>query len=229
MKLLESLTQAVGFLLSGDREVFSIALTSLWISLASVSIAALGSLPLGFLLGYKSFRGRKAVIVILNSLMAVPTVVVGLFVYSLLSRSGPLGSLGFLFTPKAVIIGQSILCFPIIASLVYGALSRLDIRIPETLATMGVSQSQKFWMILKEARIAIASAVLAGFGRVIGEVGVSMILGGNIRWYTRTMTTAIALETTRGEFERGIALGIILVMVAFVVNAALHSMVKHER
>ncbi len=227
--MFEYLSQAVRILITGDREVFSIALTSLWFSLASVSIATLWSLPLGFVLGYTSFKGRKTIIVILHSLMAVPTVVVGLFVYSLLSRKGPLGSLGFLFTPKAVIIGQSILCFPIIASLVYGALSRLDVRIPETLTTMGASRSQKFWMILREARIAIASAVLAGFGRVIGEVGVSMILGGNIRWYTRTMTTAIALETSKGNFERGIALGIILVMIALVVNAIIQSMVKHER
>ncbi|HUV09002.1 MAG TPA: ABC transporter permease, partial [Spirochaetia bacterium] len=172
---------------------------------------------------------RKAIVVLLNSLMAVPTVVVGLFIYSFLSRSGPLGSLGFLFTPKAVIIGQAVLCSPIIASLVYSALSRLDVRLPETLTTLGATRSQKFWMVLREARIAVASAILAGFGRVIGEVGVSMILGGNIRWYTRTMTTAIALETSKGEFERGIALGIILVSIAVIVNAALHSMVRHER
>jgi len=229
MKLLGSFAQAVQLLLVGDREVYFIAFTSLWFSLVSVSIAALWSLPLGFILGYTSFRGRKAIVVLLNSLMAVPTVVVGLFIYSFLSRSGPLGSLGFLFTPKAVIIGQAVLCSPIIASLVYSALSRLDVRLPETLTTLGATRSQKFWMVLREARIAVASAILAGFGRVIGEVGVSMILGGNIRWYTRTMTTAIALETSKGEFERGIALGIILVSIAVIVNAALHSMVRHER
>lgn len=227
--MIDSLVQAGKLLVSGDREVYYITLTSLKFSLSSVTIAALFSLPLGFVLGFRKFRARKLVIAALNTLMALPTVVVGLLVYSFLSRSGPLGGLGWLFRPQAVIVGQTILCFPIIASMVHSALSKTDLRLPETLITLGASQGQVFWMTLREARVAIISALLAGFGRVIGEVGVSMMLGGNIRWYTRTVTTAIALETSKGEFELGLALGVILLVLAFLVNLALHGMVRYER
>jgi tungstate transport system permease protein len=227
--VIDSLVQAGKLLFSGDREVYYITLTSLKFSLSSVTIAALFSLPLGFVLGFRKFRARKLVIAALNTLMALPTVVVGLLVYSFLSRSGPFGVLGWLFRPQAVIVGQTILCFPIIASMVHSALSKTDPRLPETLITLGASQRQVFWMTLREARVAIISALLAGFGRVIGEVGVSMMLGGNIRWYTRTITTAIALETSKGEFELGLALGFILLVLAFLVNLALHGMVRYEQ
>ncbi len=226
--MIESLIRAAGLLLSGDREVYFITWTSLKFSLSSVSIAAVLSLPLGFILGFREFRARRFVIAVLNTLMALPTVVVGLLVYSFLSRSGPLGGLGWLFRPQAVIVGQTILCFPIITSMVYSALSKTDQRLPETLITLGASRTQVFWMTLRESRVAILSALLGGFGRVIGEVGVSMMLGGNIRWYTRTITTAIALETSKGEFELGLALGTILLILAFLVNLGLHAMVRHE-
>jgi tungstate transport system permease protein len=221
--------QAIQLLISGDREVYFIAWTSLRLSLISVAIASALSLPLGFLIGLKEFRGKKGVIAFLNTLMALPTVVVGLLVYSFISRAGPLGFLGILFTPTAIHVGQVILCFPLITSLVYSALSRLDQRLPETLVTLGARRTEVFRMILLEGRIAILSALLSGFGRVVGEVGVAMMLGGNIRWYTRTLTTAIALETSKGEFELGLALGIILMAIAFVVNFTLHGVVRHER
>jgi len=221
--------QAITLLVSGDTEVYAIAWTSLRLSLVSVAIAAALSLPLGFLIGLKDFRGKKAVIAFLNTLMALPTVVVGLLVYTLISRSGPLGSLGLLFTPAAINVGQVILCFPLITSLVYSALSRLDRRLPETLTTLGAGRAEIFRMTVWEGRVAILSAVLSGFGRVVGEVGVAMMLGGNIRWYTRTLTTAIALETSKGEFELGLALGMVLMAIAFVVNFALHGVVRHER
>jgi tungstate transport system permease protein len=160
--------------------------------------------------------------------MAMPTVVVGLLVYSFVSRAGPLGYLDILFTPTAVIIGQAILAFPIVTSLVYGGLSRLDDELTETLITFGAGPLRMLLKILSEARIAILSAVLSGFGRVIGEVGVSMMLGGNIRWYTRTMTTAIALENRRGAFSLALALGFILLIVAFGVNATLNWMVRRQ-
>jgi tungstate transport system permease protein len=220
--------QAVQLLFAGDREVYFIAWTSLRISLVSVVVASALSLPLGFLIGLKSFRGKKGVIAFLNALMALPTVVVGLLVYSFISRAGPLGSLGLLFSPAAIHIGQVILCFPLVTSLVYSALSRLDRRLPETLITMGARPAEVFRMTIREGRIAILSAVLSGFGRVVGEVGVAMMLGGNIRWYTRTLTTAIALETSKGEFELGLALGIILMAIAFLVNFTLHGIIKHE-
>jgi len=137
--------------------------------------------------------------------------------------------LGLLFTPAGIHIGQIILCFPLITSLVYSALSRLDQRLPETLITLGAKPFEIFRMIIWEGRIAILSALLSGFGRVVGEVGVAMMLGGNIRWYTRTLTTAIALETSKGDFELGLALGMILMAIAFVVNFTLHGVVKYER
>ena len=165
----------------------------------------------------------------LNTLMALPTVVVGLFVYAFLSRSGPLGGLGLLFTPAAVTVGQAILILPLIASLVYGGLGRIERTLPETLLTLGASRGQVLWMTIREGRVAILSAVLAGFGRVIGEVGVAMMLGGNIRWFTRTLTTAIALETSKGEFVLGLALGLILLLMALLVNSLLHGWVRHER
>jgi len=229
MEKLGAFGQAVQLLVSGDREVYFIAWTSLRLSLVSVVIAAALSLPLGFLIGLKSFPGKKGVIAFLNTLMALPTVVVGLLVYSFISRAGPLGFLGLLFTPAAIHIGQIILCFPLITSLVYSALSRLDRRLPETLITLGARPAEVFRMIIWEGRISILSALLSGFGRVVGEVGVAMMLGGNIRWYTRTLTTAIALETSKGEFELGLALGIILMAIAFLVNFTLHGIIKHER
>jgi tungstate transport system permease protein len=227
--LLQSFSRAVQLLLSGNREVFFIAFTSLQLSSISILISALISLPLGVLLGFKNFPGRRVVIIILNTMMSLPTVVIGLLVYSLISRSGPLGNMGLLFSRGAIIIGQTLLSLPIIISLVYGAISRIDRRLPETLTTLGAQPWHIFIMTLKEGKIAILSALLAGFGRVIGEVGVSMMLGGNIRWYTRTLTTAIALETSKGEFELALALGLILLVISFAVNLSLHWLVKDER
>lgn len=227
--LLQSFSRAVQLLLYGNPEVYFIAFTSLQLSSISILISSLISLPLGVLLGFKDFPGRRAIIIILNTMMSLPTVVVGLFVYSLISRSGPLGGMGLLFSRGAIIIGQTLLSLPIIISLVYGAISRIDRRLPETLTTLGAQPWDIFIMTLKEGKIAILSALLAGFGRVIGEVGVSMMLGGNIRWYTRTLTTAIALETSKGEFELALALGLILLVISFAVNLSLHWLVKDER
>ncbi len=214
--------------MSGDPELWFIAGTSLRFSLSSAIIACIPGIPLGVLIALKRFRGRRALLTVLNSLMALPTVLVGLIVYSLISRSGPLGSLGLLFTPAAVIIGQAILAFPIVASMTASGLSNLDPLFPEVLTTLGASRRGILWMSVREARGAVLAAALAAFGRVVGEVGAAMMLGGNIRWYTRTITTAIALETSKGEFELGIALGIILMATALGVNALLHGVVKHE-
>ena len=180
------------------------------------------------MIALRRFRGRRALLAVLSSLMALPTVVVGLLVYSLVSRAGPLGSLGMLFTPRAVILGQAILAFPIIVSMTASGLSSLDPLFPEVLTTLGASKWDVLWMSVRQARGAVLSACLAAFGRVVGEVGVAMMLGGNIRWYTRTITTAIALETSKGEFEQGLALGIVLIVMALGVNAVLHAMVRHE-
>lgn len=197
-------------------------------SVSSAVIACLPGIPLGVLVALKRFRGRRALLAVLTSLMALPTVVVGLLVYSLVSRAGPLGGLGILFTPAAVVAGQAILALPIIVSMTASALSSLDPLFPEVLTTLGASPRGIFWMSVRQARGAVLSAVLAAFGRVVGEVGVAMMVGGNIRWYTRTMTTAIALETSKGDFELGLALGIILIVIALALNAALHGLVRHE-
>jgi tungstate transport system permease protein len=223
------LWEAIKLIISGDRELVAICLTSLRFSSTSIVLASLAGIPLGFLLKLKTFPGRKLTLVVVNSLMALPTVVVGLFVYSLVARSGPLGGLGLLFTPYAVIIGQFILVLPIITSMVYGSVSHMDSRLPETLKTLGATGINYYYMLLKEMKGPILSAVLAGFGRVIGEVGVSMMLGGNIRWYTRTITTTISLQTSKGEFELGLALGIVLMMIAFILNFAIHQVVRHEQ
>jgi len=216
------LSKALTLIFSADREVLFISMTSLSMALTSTIISTIPALILGTVLSIKNFHGKSIIIIILNSLMAMPTVVIGLLIYSLISRSGPLGNFGLLFTPWAIIIGQSILSFPIIASLIYSALSRTTIELPETLETLGATGTRKLYMIFRESKIAVLSAILSGFGRVIGEVGVSMMLGGNIRWFTRTITTTIALETSKGEFELALALGIILIFISLTVNALLH-------
>ncbi len=219
-------TKALTLIFSADKEVIYISMISLSMAVTSTIIAAVPALLLGTAISIKKFPGKSLIIIILNSLMAMPTVVIGLMIYSLISRSGPLGEFGLLFTPWAIIIGQSVLSFPIITSLVYSALSKVSIELPETLETFGAGRLKKLYMIYRESRIAVLSAILSGFGRVIGEVGVSMMLGGNIRWYTRTITTTIALETSKGEFELALALGLILIFISFTVNALLHLGVK---
>ncbi|NOY07466.1 MAG: ABC transporter permease subunit [Spirochaetes bacterium] len=219
---------AAGLILSGNREVYFIAFTSLKFAVASTTISTAFAVPLGIMLSFNSFSGKRFIVIILNSLMALPTVVIGLFLYSLISRSGPLGGFRLLFTPAAIIIGQSILSFPIITSFVYSALAKTDAELPETLETLGAGGLEKNLMIIRESRAAVLSAILSGFGRVIGEVGVSMMLGGNIRWYTRTITTTIALETSKGEFELALALGLILIIISFVVNFSLHMGISNE-
>jgi tungstate transport system permease protein len=198
--------------------------TSLYTSSCSIAIAALFGVPIGLWLGLNRFRGRQLLIALLNTLMALPTVVVGLLLFGLLSRQGPLGPLGLLFTPLAMIAGQTVLAAPIVANLVLAAVTGADQRIINTALTLGASRLQAAIQLLREIRFGVMAAVIAGFGRVIAEVGVAMMLGGNIRNSTRTMTTAIALETSKGEFAFGLALGIILLSVALIVNLFLNAL-----
>ena len=220
--------RAFQLLITGDREIYFIAYTSIRIAFISTLLSTAVSVPIGIKLAFSSFKGKRPVIVMLNSLMSLPTVVIGLIVYSFISRSGSLGTFGLLFTPGAIIIGQFILSFPIITSMVYAALSGMDRSLPETLTTFQVTGIRRFLLFLGEAKIRMLLAVVAGFGRVIGEVGVSMMLGGNIRWYTRTITTAIAMETSKGEFELGLALGIILIIISLGITTVLHTGIHHE-
>ena len=178
-------------------------------------------------LGASRFVGRRLVVTILNTLMALPTVVVGLLMFGLFSRQGPFGSWGLLFTPLIVIFGQAVLATPIVANYPRSAVTGADARIIPTALTLGASPLQSQLRLLREIRFGIMAAVIAAFGRVISEVGVAMMLGGNIRFYTRTMTTAIALETSKGDFAFGLALGLLLLGVALLVNMALNILQQH--
>jgi len=220
----DSLLTAFELILGFDREVRMAVWTSLYTSSCSIAIAALLGVPIGLCLGLNRFRGRQLLIALLNTLMALPTVVVGLLLFGLLSRQGPLGPLGLLFTPLAMIAGQTVLAAPIVANLVLAAVTGADQRIINTALTLGASRLQAAIQLLREIRFGVMAAVIAGFGRVIAEVGVAMMLGGNIRNSTRTMTTAIALETSKGEFAFGLALGIILLSVALIVNLFLNAL-----
>lgn len=201
-----------------DREVFGIAWLSLRVSLSAVLLAGLPAVPLGLLIAQKTFPAKKAVVVILNTLLALPTVVVGLIIYGLLSRQGPMGFLELLYTPGAMVLAQAVLAFPLICALTVAAITTLDARVMPTALTLGATTAQAGWAVLKEARFALLAAMAAGFGRVVTEVGAAIMVGGNIKGYTRTLTTAIALETAQGDFAQGMALGIILLLIALGVN-----------
>ena len=222
--IIEGIVRAVQLIFSLDQKVVSAVWISLRTSLTAVILATIVGVPIGFLVAVYRFRGKQPLVTLLNTLMALPTVVVGLTVFAFLSRQGPLGSTGLLYTPTAMVIGQFILATPIIAALTHSAVQGIDPRVRDTALTLGASRWQTALTISVEAKYAIMAAVIAGFGRVIAEVGSAMMLGGNIKGYTRTMTTAIALETSKGEFGLGIALGIILLVVAFSVNILFQSL-----
>lgn len=195
---------------------------SLYTSLTAILLAGVVGVPLGTLVGLGRFPGRRVILTCLNTLMALPTVVVGLLLFGLFSRQGPLGSLGLLFTPWAMIIGQTVLAVPIVANFTVSVVAGADPRILPTAMTLGAGRLRSFTQLLREVRFGIIAAIVAGFGRVIAEVGIAMMLGGNIRGFTRTMTTAIALETSKGEFAFGLALGIVLLVVALAINLVLN-------
>jgi len=220
--IIEGIQKAFQLIFTLDSEIFNIVLLSLRVSLIAIFFSSVLGVYLGFLMAVKDFWGKNFTIASINTLLALPTVVVGLIVYSLISRKGPLGVFGLLFTPSAMIIGQFILATPIIIALTHSAVQGIDERVRDTALTLGATESQSAWMVIKEARYAVLAAVITGFGRVIAEVGAAMLLGGNIKGSTRTMTTAIALETSKGEFGFGIALGIILLIIAFSINILLH-------
>jgi tungstate transport system permease protein len=219
--LWEGFSTALKLIFTLDSEVINCTMVSLKVSSIAVLLASLVALPLSFVIVINEFRGKRAVITLFDTLMAMPTVVVGLFVFSFISRQGPLGVLGLLFTPAAMIIGQFILSTPLITALSISALQGVDPRVRITALALGARSYYVTLTLMREARFAIVAAIIAGFGRIIGEVGSAMMLGGNIRGYTRTITTAIALETSKGQFSLGLALGIILLIVALSVNVVL--------
>ncbi|MFQ6040237.1 MAG: ABC transporter permease [Candidatus Poribacteria bacterium] len=224
--IIDGVKKAISLIFTADREVFSIVLVSLRVSCTAIIFAIIIGVPLGFVVATKQFPGKRTIATILNTLMALPTVVVGLTVYAFISRRGPFGVFGLLFTQTAMVIGQIILATPIIAALTMSAIQGVDIKIRKTALTLGATDTQAAWAVLSEAKFGLMAAIIAGFGRIIAEVGSAMMLGGNIKGSTRTITTAIALETSKGEFGLGIALGIILLIIAFGINILLHHLQK---
>jgi tungstate transport system permease protein len=217
----ESFATAAGLIVRADPEVLQAVATSVTCAVASTAIAAVVGVPLGALIATNQFRAKRAVVTLLNTLLALPTVVIGLVLYALLSRQGPLGALGLLFTPGALVLGQSVLAVPIVTSYAVSAVHGADTRVLPTAWTLGVGRLGSLVLVLREVRFGVVAAIIVGFGRVISEVGLAMMLGGNIRGLTRTMTTAIALETSKGEFAFGLALGLVLMAVALAVNLVL--------
>ena len=209
---------ALQLVLTGDPALFRIVRLSLAVSFAATVLAALIGLPLGAWLALSRFRGREGFIIVLNALMGLPPVVVGLCVYLLLSRSGPLGSWGILFTPRAMIIAQTILITPIIAALARQTIEDLFLEYRDELAAMDVGTLQGVATLLYDGRFSLMTALLAGFGRAAAEVGAVIIVGGNIDGFTRVMTTAIALETSKGDLPLAVGLGIILLTLVLFVN-----------
>lgn len=210
---------ALSLVVTADPALMTIVGLSLWVTLSAVALSALIGIPLGALVALTRFPGRDLFIVVLNTLMGLPPVVVGLGVYLLLSRSGPLGVLGILFTPTAMIIAQTILVTPIIAALARQTIEDLWREYQAELAAMDVKPLRRVVTLIWDARFSLVTALLAGFGRAAAEVGAVIIVGGNINGYTRTMTTAIALETSKGDLPLAIGLGIILMVIVIIINA----------
>ena len=227
--LWEGLEQAAMLLWALDPDLLEITLLSLRVTVTATLIAAAIGLPLGAWLAVNRFRLRRHVIALLNALMGLPPVVVGLFVYVMLSRSGPLGVLGLLFTPTAMVIAQVIIITPIIVSISHQAIRELWADYHDLLISLNATRRQRIATLLFDGRRALLTAALAGFGRAIGEVGAIMIVGGNIDHATRVLTTAIALETGKGDFGMALALGFILIGLAIAVNFAVHALSRTER
>ena len=220
--LVEGLLKAFELIFCLDNEIYGIVERSVRFALIATLFASLLGVPVGFLIASKSFRGKPAVITLLNTLMALPTVVIGLLGYAFFSRMAPLGFLELIFTPSAVILGEFFLSLPVITNLTVSAVQAVDARVYVTAQSLGAGRWMAAWTVLMEARFALLAAIIAGFGRAVSEVGSAMMLGGNIRYYTRTMTTAIALEVSKGEFGFGLALGFFLLLVAFSINILFH-------
>jgi len=219
--LAEGFRRAVALLFSGDAEVFGIALLTLKVAIVATAVACAIGLPLGYFLATRRFWGRRAALTVVNTALAFPTVIVGLLLFGILSRRGPLGGLGWLYTWQAIVVGDVLLALPIAAALSAAAIQGVDPRVRRTAQTLGAGPWRTAWTVAREARFALAAVTTAAFGQVVAEVGAAMIVGGNIRGSTRTLTTAIALHTSQGDFGLALALGLVLLAMALVVNVAL--------
>jgi tungstate transport system permease protein len=219
--LIDATLAAFALLFSGDAELWRIV----WVSVSTSVIGLLIATPCAVLLGYfvatQLFPGRRVVIWLAQVSLSIPTVLIGLLLYLLLSRSGPAGDLRWLFTQSGLIVGQVLIAIPVLVAFTLAAVQAADPRLAETATTLGASRWRVMWTVLREVRFGVMAAIINGFGRVISEVGCAMMVGGNIAGETRTITTAIALETSKGDFAQGIALGMVLIAIALAINAAL--------
>ena len=215
---LEGFFQAFALLLSGNEETYSAIWATVRVSSYSISASLLAGVPLGFCLGYFEFRGKRPLRTLVDTMMALPTVFIGLLVYAFLTHRGPLGNLALLFTLPGIAAGQTILALPIVVGLSATAVESMDRKLRIAIMSMGANRRQLFLTSLWESRHGILAGAVAAYGRVMTEVGISMMVGGNIKWHTRTITTAIALETNKGQFGMGVALGLVLLAIALCVN-----------
>jgi tungstate transport system permease protein len=220
--ILEGLIAAFKLLLQFDTNIVEIVSLSIIVSTSSTLIASVLGIPIAFFIVRYSFKAKDMLIIILNTLLSFPTVVVGLLVFAFISNQGPLGELNLLFTPAGIIIGQVILALPIVITLTVNVLQESATKVLDTALSLGASEQQAMIILFKELRFGILGAVITAYGRVVGEVGLSMIVGGNIRGSTRTLTTAITMETGKGEFSFGLALGAVLMSISLTVNVVLH-------
>lgn len=227
--ILEGILSAFGLLLNGDAETFSAIKATLYTSSISILFAILIGFPLGFILGFYEFRARRTLRLLSDVALAMPTVAIGLILYAFISRNGPFGELGLLFTLKAVMLGQFVLALPIIVSLSASVIENMDKKHYLNIMNYRLSPLNLILCVLYELRYALLVVIATAYGRIVAEVGVAMMIGGNIKYFTRTITTAISLETNKGEFAMGIALALVLILIAFAVNLAIHALKRLDR
>lgn len=219
--ILDGLKQGLALLLPPGREILQIVALSLAVSGTATVLASLAAIPAALFLALREFRGKRLLLGLVNTAMSVPAVLIGLLVYGMVNRRGPLGALGLLFTPGAMVLAQALLAFPLITALALAALRGVAREARDLALSLGANRRQLAAAVIRQGRFAFLTAIIAGFSRVVGETGMTLMVGGNIRGQTRVLTTAISLETMKGNFEIGIALGIVLLLVAAAINIAL--------
>ena len=227
--LLNGFAEAFNLLLNGNLETYSAIKATLYTSSVSIFLAVLVGFPLGFILGFYDFRGRKILRLLSDTALAMPTVAIGLILYAFITRNGPLGSLNLLFTLKAVMLGQFVLALPIIISLTASVVENMEKKHYLTILNLRLAPAKLVFCVLYELRYALMVVIATAYGRIVAEVGVAMMIGGNIKYFTRTITTAVSLETNKGEFAMGIALAMVLIFIAFLVNLAIFALKKLDK
>ena len=227
--LLNGFAEAFNLLFNGNLETYSAIKATLYTSSVSILFAVLVGFPLGFILGFYDFKGRKILRLLSDTALAMPTVAIGLILYAFITRNGPLGSLNLLFTLKAVMLGQFVLALPIIISLTASVVENMEKKHYLTILNLRLAPAKLVFCVLYELRYALMVVIATAYGRIVAEVGVAMMIGGNIKYFTRTITTAVSLETNKGEFAMGIALAMVLIFIAFLVNLAIFALKKLDK